>query len=138
MGCRLQQVAQRRRQEGSRYHSCPLPRTVRPIHRQPRREMPSSQLVRPPLGHQLSVLSRICCHEKNKYEENQKQLSISSRMTWSYQLSPFFPFTITEHHHNLYTKKTLNCYISFFLPNKDANLDKVTKSILVTLFTYLD
>merc|ERR1712203_87855 len=22
------------------------------------------------------------------------------------------------------TKKTLNCYISFFLPNKDANLDK--------------
>merc|ERR1712223_1578209 len=47
-----------------------------------------------------------------------------------YQHSPFFPFTITTII-TTYRPRTLNCYISFFLPN-DANLDKVTK-ILVTL-----
>merc|ERR1712141_228702 len=38
------------------------------------------------------------------------------------QLSPFFPFTITTII-TTYRPRTLNCYISFFLPN-DANLDK--------------
>merc|ERR1711988_1127899 len=43
-------------------------------------------------------------------------------MTWFYQHSPFFPFTITTII-TTYRPRTLNCYISFFLPN-DANLDK--------------
>merc|ERR1711971_1308723 len=43
----IQQVAQRRRQEGWRYHSCPLPRTVRPIHRQPDEKCPAVNLFGP-------------------------------------------------------------------------------------------
>ena len=70
------------------------------------------------------------CTLKAYLRSKKKKVSISSRMTWFYQHSPFFPFTITT---IITTYRPRTHWIVTFLSSfqNDANLDiKVTRSIV--------